>query len=105
MASDGDDIERLLREVDAALNPAPAARASGGKTPAELPPGTSPPAGGAVTRLRAGVPVAVAAGAVSGAVVGVVFGILPFVDGFSGALGAFLGAAGVSLAGRLRRRR
>jgi hypothetical protein len=107
-----DDIEKLLREVEATLNPG---AASGGRKPAgSAPERGSAQGGGAgasdagdkgmVARVRDGVPVAVAAGAVSGAVVWVVFAVVPFVSSLSGAVGAFVGAAGVSLAGRLRRR-
>lgn len=113
MASGDDDIEKLLREVEGVLGggtaaPGPGAGAGGAVQKASPAPSGQPAAdgaaGGPVERVRAGVPVAVAAGAVSGAVMFVVFGVLPFVDAWSGALGAFVAGAGVSLAGRLRRR-
>jgi hypothetical protein len=99
-----DDIERLLREVEGALG-------DGGQ--AARPPARrdEPDRGpeqerlGPVGRARAGLPASVAVGAVAGGVVGFVFAILPFVDSLSGALGAFVGAAGVSVAGRMRGRR
>jgi hypothetical protein len=110
VAGGDDDIERLLKEVESALGPTkPGGDASSGggrPRPVERS-GSSDGQGGdrgAMARVRDGVPVAVTAGAVSGAVVYVVFAIVPFVSSFSGAVGAFIGAAGVSLAGRLRRR-
>jgi hypothetical protein len=109
VAGGDDDIERLLKEVESALG---STQPSGGATPAGGRPqpversGSSRPGDdrGAMARVRDGMPVAVTAGAVSGAVVYVVFAVVPFVSSFSGAVGAFIGAAGVSLAGRLRRR-
>ena len=103
-----DDIERLLREVEGALGAGSAA----GSTPERARPRDSgakpvPAAGsrpGVVERVRAGVPVAVASGAVTGAATGLLFAVLPFVNSLSGALGGFLGGAAVSLAGRVRRR-
>ncbi len=97
-----DDIDRLLREVEAALGPDEGVRArpvepSRGATPDNVP--------GAAGRLRAGLPRAVAVGAGCGVVAGGVFSVLPFVDGLSGALAAFGAGFVVSLSGRLRRHR
>jgi hypothetical protein len=102
-----DDIERLLREVEGALGDGGTA-AKPAKPPARRDdPGRAPADErlGPVGRARAGLPTSIAVGAVAGGVVGFVFAILPFVDSLSGALGAFIGAAGVSVAGRMRGRR
>jgi hypothetical protein len=99
-----DDIERLLREVEAELGRSPSG--SGGSrepVPAAAKP-SEPGHPGTMDRLRAGVPRGIAVGAVWGFVVGGVFSILPVVDGLSGALAAFATGFGVSVAGRLRRR-
>ncbi len=96
-----DDIDRLLREVDAALGPV-----RGGTARPVEPSRGAPPDGasGAAGRLRAGVPRAVAVGAGCGVVAGGVFSVLPVVDGLSGALAGFGAGFAVSLSGRLRRR-
>ncbi len=102
-----DDIDRLLREVEAALGPQSGGTArpvEPARTPApERPgPGEGPP--GVTGRVRAGVPRAVVVGAGCGLVMGGVFSVLPVVDGLSGALAGFATGFVVSLAGRLRRR-
>jgi hypothetical protein len=104
-----DDIERLLREVEAELGRSePDGRAAGAKpvtsgaAPAGPRPGSSQE--GVVDRVRAGVPRGVVVGAVWGLGVGTVFTILPVVDNLSGAIAAFVTGFGVSVAGRLRRR-
>jgi hypothetical protein len=109
MAGQDDDYEKLLREVEGVLGGGKPAGPSPDRSPEraagrepERQPESSP--AGLVDRMRAGLPIAVAVGAVSGAVVGLAFGVLPFVDGFSGALGALVTGTAVSLAGRLRRR-
>lgn len=93
MSSD-DELERLLREVDASLSgtsPSPAASARKGevaRTPEPAPPGRTGRA------LRTGA----VAGVVSAAVVGTttfLFAWLPFIDNpVSSAMGAFVGAFG-----------
>jgi hypothetical protein len=105
VASDDDDIERLLREVEGALGDGSPSRASPARRGGSQPSRSDAAAPGPVDRVRAGFPASIAVGAVAGGVVGVVFAVLPFVDSLSGALGAFLGATGVMMAGRLRRRR
>jgi len=97
-----DDIERLLRQVEAELGrepgrPTPAPVTGGGAAPRPAPQGL-------VERVRAGVPRGVVVGALWGLVVGGVFSVLPVVDGVSGALAAFATGFGVSVAGRVRRR-
>ena len=111
MASQDDDFEALLREVDGVLGNKPAAQ------PANLPQKAAPKpsrqaepssdeaeAGGVMARLEAGLPVALASGAACGVVVWAVFGVLPLLSATSGGLGAFAAGTVVSLAGRLRRR-
>ena len=114
MARGDDDIEKLLREVESALGSGSAGPAKGKP---QLPARRDDPSAGAgaaaekdaaagvVSRVRAGVPRAVMAGAGCSVVVGGIFAVLPVVDAPSGALGAFVAAVIVSLAGRLRRRR
>jgi len=105
-----DEIERLLREVEAELGRSPVDGKPGSAKP--LPSGTDPSGAptsrpsqdGAMERVRAGVPRGVVVGAVWGLGVGMVFTILPVVDGLSGAVAAFVTGFGVSVAGRLRRR-
>jgi hypothetical protein len=105
-----DEIERLLREVEAELGRSPVDGRPGGAKPL---PGSAAPSGasasrssqdGVVDRVRAGVPRGVVVGAVWGLGVGTVFTILPVVDNLSGAIAAFVTGFGVSVAGRLRRR-
>jgi hypothetical protein len=111
MAEPDDDYERLLREVDQALSgkPAPPPRAEAKGEPAkpsssvERASGGSTGSAGPLARMEAGLPVALATGAVSGGAVFVVFAVLPFVSSVSGGIGAFLAGTAVSLLGRLRR--
>jgi hypothetical protein len=97
-----DDIDKLLREVEAALGP------TSGSKPRAVEPARAAdpePTTGVTDRLRAGVPRATVVGAGCAVVVGGLFSILPFVDGLSGALAAFGTGFVVSVSGRLRRRR
>lgn len=92
MASDEDDIARLLREVDAvtgtgAAQPAPNRKEQPGKEVAT----TAESAGmGARTKWVA---IAAAGSGIVGFVGGTVLAFMPFVDGFSTAIGAAAGAA------------
>lgn len=106
MAGSDDDIEKLLRDVEATLggkNASPAKRderrpgtaASGG------PSGAS--ASSMTDRLEQAALPAVAIGTLCAAPVWVAFSILPFVDGISGGIGAFAAGFSVSFVGRLRR--
>ena len=83
--SDNDDIERLLREIDATSNP-----------PSAQPPARrqeSSPATSEKTSKGAGTGVAVAAViGVVGLVLGTILGFLPYINGISLGLGGFLGA-------------
>lgn len=92
MASDDDEIARLLREVDAvtgtgAAQPAPARRDQPGKEVATTDAGAGM---GARTKWVA---IAAAGSGLLGFVGGTVLAFLPFVDGFSTAIGAAAGAA------------
>jgi hypothetical protein len=100
-----DDIERLLREVEAELGREPAKQSPMPSVPVSSGKAAPRPAPqGVVERMRAGVPRGVVVGALWGLVVGGVFSVVPVVDGLSGALAAFATGFGVSVAGRVRRR-
>jgi hypothetical protein len=92
--SGDDELERLLREVDATLSgPAkvPATQGSAPSAPAPREGAAPEPRGRIATGLRTGV----VAGAVCGAGVGVttfLFSWLPFVNPVSSGTGAFVGA-------------
>jgi hypothetical protein len=89
-----DDIERLLAEVDQSLS-------GGTKVPARKQ-GSSPTRDG--DGVSALVP-AVVSGVVAAVVVWVLFLFVPLLGEWSGAAGAFLGAAGTALVLQLLRRR
>lgn len=88
MARD-DDIERLLAEVDGTLG--------GSKTPAKRPRREAASGGSQVSTP-------VLAGVLAGGLVFLLFAVLPFLGAFSGAAGAFLGAAGTAIVLSMRRR-
>jgi|GEM_PF-4847267 len=100
MAAADDDIEKLLREVDGALGSA----GSGGRV---QPAGSARPATAGVSgpppSRAAALPRATAVAAVWGVGVGGVFLVVPFMQSFSGAVGAFVAAFSVSFLGRRRR--
>jgi hypothetical protein len=107
--SSEDDYEALLREVEGALGskpvPAPASQPAARAKPAKaVVPSDDGGDDGVLSRLEAGLPVALLTGAGCGVVVWGVFAVLPFVGSFSGGAGAFIAGTVVSLAGRLRRR-
>ncbi|MEZ5186126.1 MAG: hypothetical protein R2720_10310 [Candidatus Nanopelagicales bacterium] len=83
--SDNDDIERLLREIDASTSPPSA------QPPARRP--ESSPAKAEKTSKGGGTGLAIAAViGVVGLVLGTVLGFLPYINGISLGLGGFLGA-------------
>jgi hypothetical protein len=95
--SGDDELERLLREVDATLSgpaKAPATQGSAGTSPATTPGAGSPPAerGRIATGLRTGVIAGTVCGAGVGAVT-LVLSWLPLIDNpVSSGMGAFVGA-------------
>jgi hypothetical protein len=91
-----DDIERLLREVDA-LEGGRGQQQPG--VPAKQPGKQVQPAGGEPggSRRLAWVALAGAGGAVTGFIIGALLSILPWVSSMSTAVGAALGAALVAL--------
>ncbi len=86
MAND-DDIERLLREVEALEGKAKPPAIAPGKEVAETAESTEGRSRGSWVALAA------VGGGAAGFVIGSLLFFLPFVDGFSTALGAALGAA------------
>jgi hypothetical protein len=81
MAGSGDDdLERLLREVEASLGGPPAKKAKAEVTPAK----------GSGGGLSAAVPTAFVSAAAAGVVTWLLFAVLPFVSAWSGAWGAAL---------------
>ncbi len=82
MAGSGDDdLERLLREVEASLGGPPAKKAKAEVTPAK---------GSGGGGLSAAVPTAFVSAAAAGVVTWLLFAVLPFVSAWSGAWGAAL---------------
>jgi hypothetical protein len=98
MAGADDDIEKLLREVEASLGGKPSGGAVQPVRPAAV---AKQPSGG---RLAEAVPRATAIGAAWGVGVGGLFLVLPFLHSISGAAGAFVAAFSVSFLGRLRKK-
>ncbi len=92
--SSDDDLERLLREVEASLGGPPAQRPKGEVTPSK------PRGGGGVSRA---VPTALVSAGAAGVVVWFLFAVLPFVSAWSGAWGAALATFVTVLVLRWRR--
>jgi hypothetical protein len=95
MAGGDDDIEKLLREVDASLSP--------GKASAQPVPAAQPGAQPALSARRSALRRATMVGGVWGVGMGGVFLVLPFVHSLSGAVAGFVTGFSVSLAGHWRR--
>lgn len=90
MAAPDDDLERLLREVDASLSAAPAKPSgvpatTGGATPARQ---QGEQAGG---RFAVAVRAGLIGGAITGGLVFLIFMLAPFVGAWGPGVGAFVG--------------
>jgi len=85
---DPDDIDALLAEVDQTLHGRPAS----GRPPAARADQAAGSRGGAGSRLSRATRNGVIAGVVTAVLVGVAFALLPFLEVWSGSIGAFLGA-------------
>ena len=102
MASDDDEIARLLREVDAVTGGDGRSKATSGEEPQdsgrEIAKAKEPESTGG--KRGRWVVVAAVGGGGAGLIAGTLFAVLPFVDGISTAIGAAGGAAVAALVGR-----
>ena len=97
----GDEIDRLIAEADAALGLPPGGHPAARSAPRPQAAPVERPRG----RFESSVKASAVAGGVAAALVFATFAVLPFFGAFSGAAGAFVATFFILLTQRLTRRR